>query len=96
MARDFKVHPTVNGDTLLASETARNVVQITQAQYEAITPDPNTIYLIEGPASASEAVVRVNHGTDANAPRPNAGCVIWHGTVEPNNWTDADFWHDVS
>lgn len=41
-------------------------------------------------------VTAVEHGADATVPRPNATVVIWVGTVQPDNWTSADIWNDIS
>ena len=41
-------------------------------------------------------VVAVNHGADNTVARPNAAVVIWVGTVQPLNWTDADIWNDTT
>jgi len=46
--------------------------------------------------SDASPVVTVEHGSDPTVIRPIADMVIWRGTVEPNNWTDDDIWHDKS
>ena len=45
-----------------------------------------------GGVEPTEAMMVVNHGNMANAPRPLAGAVYWIGSVEPENAIDEDLW----
>lgn len=57
----------------------------------------NLNHMEEGISSAHGAlastVIGVLHGADASVPRPAATIVVWVGTVQPTNMTEADIYN---
>lgn len=48
-----------------------------------------------GGTAPDSLVLSIEHGTDASMTRPDGAMVIWHGSVEPINALDNDFWNET-
>lgn len=73
--------------------------EVTRIEYN---PEATRVEFATGVPGATgidaTAVTFVSHGSDPTVVRPSGhACVIWRGTVQPDNLLDnVDFWFDVS